>query len=330
MRKGKEYFALRCEDLSMTSAPAISIVTPNYNHAAFLERCVMSIASQTVLPLEQIIVDDGSTDNSREVLLSLAARYPFVRVIFQERNRGTAITTHRGIEAATGAYIMGLAADDTLLPTAIESFAGVVTEHPDAALVCGEVEFSKDGKVWHRRYITADEPVYLSPDALAQYQRSMLKVVTGAAVVRRADALQSVLGDSKLRWLGDMIGYTVISYRHGLWYVPRIVHRFTIHDTNMSARAQIWKQQKPVIDRVFEILSEPAYVDVVPLYRKSAALAEIPMLLRYMLVRPSTWGMFTPRLVLNAMIFWTYRILRAAVPQKLISNYVNRSSRKSS
>jgi glycosyltransferase involved in cell wall biosynthesis len=288
---------------------------------------VLSVASQTVAPLEHVIVDDGSTDNSREVLTSLAARFPFLRVIFQQPNQGTSVTTHRAMKEAAGDYIFGLAADDTLLPHAIEAFASVISENPDAALVCGELEYCKGEKSWHRRYITADAPVYLSPGELARYQRSMLTVVNGAAIVRRDDALASVLGDARLRWLGDMIGYTIISYRHGLWYVPKIVHRFTIHDNNMSARAQVWKLQKPVVARLFEILQSPDYADVRTLYRDSAALAEVPMILRYMLLRPSTWNFLSVRLVANGFVFWSYRLSRQLVPQRWIDAYINRRSR---
>jgi glycosyltransferase involved in cell wall biosynthesis len=303
-------------------------VTPNFNHAACLPRCVDSVANQSWPVLEHVVVDDASTDDSAAILEKLAESNPRLKVILSERNQGVSLAVAKAIEAAKGDFVIALASDDELPRQSIEAFMKVIRDHPDAAYICGEVEYVRGTNVTRRRYITADLPVYLPPDQLAKYQRSMLTVVNGAAVVRRELVHRSALCDPGLRWVGDKISYTVIAYRYGLWYVPEVVHRFQLSDTNMSRKARVWKWQKPVLDRVFELLGSEEYADVVPHYRASAALSEMSFILRYMLPRPATWRLLTPRLVVNATVFYCYRKARDLFPQRLVETYVNaRSSR---
>lgn len=311
-------------------APTITIITPNYNHAHLLGDCLASIADQNCSVLEHIVVDDASTDNSRKVLNELAKRYPRVRVLFQERNQGPAQAVLRGMREARGDFVLALAADDVLVERAIERFTAVIKAHPDAAFVCGEVEYRTGNKRWHRRYITADQPVYLSPDELVQYSRSMLSVVNGAAIARRELVMNSAICDLALAWHGDMFAYTTIAYRYGVWYIPEIVHRFTVGDTNLSKKATVWKLEKPVLASLFGLLNSPDYADVRKRFRDSASLAELPLIMRYVLTNPGTWYYLTFRLLRNASTLQLYRALRRHVPQAWIDAYIDYKSRRTS
>lgn len=103
--------------------PSISIVIPSYNQSEYLEDAIESAYNQTVAPLEILVVDDGSLDNSLEI----ARRYEFrdlpligspVRVISQV-NKGLASARNTGIMNAKGDYILFLDADDMLKPEAV-------------------------------------------------------------------------------------------------------------------------------------------------------------------------------------------------------------------
>lgn len=89
----------------------ISVVTPNYNSAELLERCVLSVVNQGIENLEHIIVDDGSTDNSRATLDCLVKRYSHLKVIYQN-NLGAGVARNSAIECASGRFISFLDSDD--------------------------------------------------------------------------------------------------------------------------------------------------------------------------------------------------------------------------
>jgi glycosyltransferase involved in cell wall biosynthesis len=98
----------------------ISVVTPCFNSEPFIGDAIRSILAQTYTDLECIVVDDGSTDGSKDSISSLAERDPRTRPIFLEQNYGAAIARNRGIEIASGEWITFLDADDLYEPNRLE------------------------------------------------------------------------------------------------------------------------------------------------------------------------------------------------------------------
>src|SRR6185295_19151753 len=92
----------------------ISVIIPAYNQARWLPECIESALQQTLTAHEIIVVDDGSTDDTREVV----SRYP-VRHIYQ-KNAGVSAARNRGIQEATGEWIALLDGDDYWLPRKLE------------------------------------------------------------------------------------------------------------------------------------------------------------------------------------------------------------------
>jgi glycosyltransferase involved in cell wall biosynthesis len=95
----------------MNLAGLVSVITPTFNSCRYLRRVVASVANQTVPVYEHIIIDDGSTDDTPRVLNELAAEYPHLHIIRQNR-AGAAAARNRGIAVARGRYIAFLDVDD--------------------------------------------------------------------------------------------------------------------------------------------------------------------------------------------------------------------------
>src|SRR5437773_9320352 len=94
----------------------VSVVIPNYNYAHFLREAIDSALAQTYKDIEVIVVDDGSTDASADVIASYDSR---IHPVFSQ-NQGVAAARNRGVAESTGEYIAFLDADDAWLPTKIE------------------------------------------------------------------------------------------------------------------------------------------------------------------------------------------------------------------
>ena len=75
----------------------LSVVIPNYNKAGYIDRCIESIEGQTLVPDAVIIVDDGSTDGSGELIDKLTKRYPNVRAHYKPKNSGVSNTRNLGL-----------------------------------------------------------------------------------------------------------------------------------------------------------------------------------------------------------------------------------------
>ncbi len=113
-------------------AALVSVVIPCYNQAHFLAEAVESVIAQTHPHHEVVVVDDGSTDNTREV----AARYPGVRCV-RQRNAGLAAARNTGIRRSNGDFLVFLDADDRLRPKALQAGLDDLRAHPECAFVSG-------------------------------------------------------------------------------------------------------------------------------------------------------------------------------------------------
>ncbi len=119
--------------MTFAYTPLVTVYIPNYNYGAYISTAVESVLCQTFKAFEVIIIDDGSTDDSREII----ARYqthPQIRIIFQE-NRGLNQTNNIALKAARGKYIMRLDADDYLDPNALLVMTTVMESEEDLGLV---------------------------------------------------------------------------------------------------------------------------------------------------------------------------------------------------
>ncbi len=100
--------------------PLVSVVMPAFNAAAFIERTIATVQSQTLKEWELIIVDDASTDDTLDVLAKVASEESRIRIIALETNSGAAVARNKAIEAASGRYIAFLDCDDLWYPEKLE------------------------------------------------------------------------------------------------------------------------------------------------------------------------------------------------------------------
>jgi glycosyltransferase involved in cell wall biosynthesis len=112
-------------------SPTISVITPCYNGAKYLRETIESVLAQTYPPLEMIVVDDGSTDDSAAIAESFG---PPVRVI-RQTNQGESTARNRGIAEARGDYLHFLDADDLLHPEAYAHAATTLNENKRAVIL---------------------------------------------------------------------------------------------------------------------------------------------------------------------------------------------------
>lgn len=112
----------------------LSVITPVYNRADCILRCLESVASQNGCGrnIEHVVVDDGSSDNTAELIRSFAADKPHVRTVFFDRNRGTNAARNAAVRQATGDYCVILDSDDYFTPDACDVILNAMESFHDA------------------------------------------------------------------------------------------------------------------------------------------------------------------------------------------------------
>jgi glycosyltransferase involved in cell wall biosynthesis len=124
----------------MNHNPKISVIIPTYNHSQYLKRAIDSVLNQTYEDFEIIVVDDGSTDNTRGLIDAYGNQ---IKYIYQE-NQGLASARNTGIQASQAKYVAFLDADDWFAKENLEIKVSYLEDHPDAAWVYSDWQYLDD------------------------------------------------------------------------------------------------------------------------------------------------------------------------------------------
>jgi len=161
----------------MNPNSTISVVIPAYNAERYLEQTLESVFAQTCLPLEVIVVDDGSTDGTAEI----AARYP-VRLIHQQ-NGGICSARNAGVRASAGTWVAFLDSDDIWFPDKLEEQTKFLQMYPEVGLVVSDLAMFGFWTTASIHNAEADSRKYLREPQTSVY--SILRSVPGQALTWR-------------------------------------------------------------------------------------------------------------------------------------------------
>jgi alpha-1,3-rhamnosyltransferase len=112
----------------------VTVLVPSYNHAPFIERTLNSIFKQTLHPKKLIVIDDGSKDESVQIIESLLANCPFKYSFIKRENRGLCATLNEGLAIADAEYFAYISSDDVWLPDFLKSRVQVLENRSNAVL----------------------------------------------------------------------------------------------------------------------------------------------------------------------------------------------------
>ena len=122
----------------------ISVIVPVYNSAKNLETCLFSLVNQTIKDLEIIIIDDASTDNSKEIIENFANKYKNIKVHYNSKNLGAGATRNVGLSIATGKYIGFVDSDDYVNGTMYEYMIDEAVKYDLPDIVITGLKFVKN------------------------------------------------------------------------------------------------------------------------------------------------------------------------------------------
>ena len=228
----------------------VSVIIPCYNHAHYLPTAVESVINQSHPAVEIVVVDDGSTDNTKQV----AQSYPQVKYIW-EKNQGLPASRSTGIRNSTGDYIAFLDADDWLYTDAIKTNLRYLRQNDQLAFVSGAYEEVKDaGKIIAicKNEIKSDH-----------YQQLLFSNYVGmiSAVLYRRWVFNEVLFNESLKACEDYDLYLKITRKHPVLHHTETIAAYRKHQANMSldfplmlsSSLNVLQQQKSELKTVHEV-----------------------------------------------------------------------------
>lgn len=215
----------------------ISVVMPCYNAAAFVEEAVSCVMNQTYPHVELIVVDDGSTDASVDILQQLAAQYSPRLSLQYQYHVGPFPARNLGLKHARGGRIAFLDADDYWSPDALEKLSTALDTHRADIAYCGWQNVG-EGAPGTKPHIPPD---YSQMDTAAEFLRSCPWPIH-AALVRR-EAIDAVKGFSERRFSAMDYDLWLRLYAHTqkMVRVPEVMAFYRWHDQGQISKTK-WKQ----------------------------------------------------------------------------------------
>ncbi len=222
----------------MKALPTVSIVMPNYNHSHFLEGAIRQHLSQTILPLEIIVIDDGSTDNSVKIISNMAEEYPLIRPLFLKKNQGVNEANNKGLNMAQGDYVFFSAADDIVNCDFLERSLEVLSRSPQAAFsFCNPAEYilKSKQKLPYPLYLSP-HPRYFPPEEVISLLKKRFFTFPSNTVLFKKQYLQQLGGFlPSLERGSDWFACFSLALRYGVCYIPDVLAWFCIRENSYSA-----------------------------------------------------------------------------------------------
>lgn len=248
----------------------VSVIVPVYNRAHYVAETIESILAQTYSNIELILINDGSTDSSLQVLREYQHRHPDKIVVIDQENQGQITARNNGISRAKGEFIAFLDSDDLWYPEKLELQLPLLKN--EVALVYSAIEnIDENGRVLEQEY--CDESLVAEMYAALLVQNRM----TGGSVVVTKQALDDVgLFDPEFKAAENWDLWLRICRKYRAALVNKVLVKYRIHPGNMSANSLLMLEAKEKIIRKHSSLApqQPSLI-------KALTLAKADLAYRY-------------------------------------------------
>ncbi len=207
--------------------PFFSVIVPTFNRASIVSRAVESVLSQTYVHFELIIVNDGSSDNTKKIIMS----YDDPRIHYIETdNRGVSAARNTGTMKSTGSHAAFLDSDDQWLPEKLHCDASFIRENPNYLIHQSDEFWVRSGRRVNKRNIHTKKAGTIFKESLA-----MCMVSPSSAVINTSFLMKTGLFDEKMPVCEDYDLWLRITAEHPVGLIDKkLIIKFGGHDDQLS------------------------------------------------------------------------------------------------
>ena len=231
----------------MQSSPLVSVIIPNYNHAVFLETRIQSVLDQSYSNLEIILLDDCSTDNSRDIIERYRFNAQVSHIVYNQINSGSTFKQwNKGIELAKGNWVWFAESDDSADEDFLMRLTEPLKEDTNIGIVyCQSMSMDSTGKVWGDCLMWTDDlDVQLwrsnflieGKDAIRNYLmvKNIIPNASACLISKKAFYL-SGKAPIEMKYCGDWYLWCNILLQYNLAYVSTPLNYFRFHTATTRA-----------------------------------------------------------------------------------------------
>lgn len=235
------------------SSPTVSVIIPTYNRAAMLPRAIDSVLAQTFADWELVIVDDGSSDQTEQVLATYQEKLGEKLVVVRRPHLGCSAARNQGIKVCRGRFVAFLDSDDEFLPYKLEYQLELLTEHPELGFVYGDYGFvDLEGRRWSSALTTkfpaarnipmrrVGSARYVVGPQLFDALLHSYFIATIVGMVRREALGQDIRFNERLSYAEEWLFYLQLARRGTAGFIdePLALHHFTPNSLTRTDKAR--------------------------------------------------------------------------------------------
>lgn len=236
--------------------PRISVIIPTYNRARFLGRAIESVMAQSYRDFEVIVIDDGSTDSTREVVGAFSTDVWY----YYQENSGFSASRNRGIALARGEYITFLDSDDVLLEDALQLGVEVLESHPDVGYVYGRAYYvdERDHIISVKKSATFEETCVLDGKDQIRDMLFTYRIPINGVMVRRRCFESGAEFDEGLSYIAeDLLLFIRIAKKCSVGYIAKPLSSILIHSGNTCRTPNPYQAERSYLAVLQEIFEDP-------------------------------------------------------------------------
>ncbi|MBP3694331.1 MAG: glycosyltransferase [Thermoguttaceae bacterium] len=224
----------------------ISIITASFNYEQFIGETIESVQAQTFTDWEMIIVDDGSSDRSVEIIQKYAAQDPRIRFFTHPdgKNHGLAATIQLGLQKAEAPWVAFLECDDIFMPASIEEKIQAAETHPQAALIFTDLEtFGEpdEGKEKYLKTLRSLLKNFVFPTSLLTQFFKQNVIPTFSVVMVRKDLLQQCdFAPLHAPWLDYWLWVQLAHYP--FFFIDKPLTKWRVHSASYLNRETLTQE----------------------------------------------------------------------------------------
>ena len=203
----------------MNPKPLVTIVTPSYNQAPYLEETINSVLGQSFSNIEYVIMDGGSTDGSLDIIKRYQKKLAHW---VSEKDRGQTDAINKGFALAKGEILAWINSDDTLLPNAVDEAVQYLQDHPEVGLVYGDTNYIDEKSRVIGRFPAAQTD-------LSRLRRGYVHIPQQASFFRKSIWDQVGPLDPEFFFAMDYDLWVRIAQLSEIRYLPRLWANFRLH-----------------------------------------------------------------------------------------------------
>lgn len=218
-----------------SSAPLVSVVVPSYNHERYIRQALMSALSSTIDEIEVVVVDDGSNDNSAEIIQSIDD--PRVR-FFSQSNSGAHAAINKGVELARSEWISILNSDDVYFPEKLQTHLDFHARHPELEASVSTVRYVDeegeplDGENASVKWYRTARLAYRKQQSLLKSLFIANRLVTTSSIFVKKQTLVKLGGFKSFRYVHDWFFFLSLARKEMLQVIDKPLVCYRLHGNN--------------------------------------------------------------------------------------------------